>query len=244
MPKKGAVKSEEAEVLARAVRSRIDADGRDLALYSWGEGPIILLLHGWGSRASRLTGFVGPLTEAGFRVVAVDAPAHGESEGRTTTGPYIARSLAAVVTRLGGVRAIVAHSMGCWTTALAMRDGLTMERAVFIGPPTDMKYFSDVFAEQTGFTANVMKKAEDLLEAETGVRFSELDVETVYGGRDIPLLIMHDRDDSVVPLTHAETVHAIWSGSELHVTSGLGHRHTVRDPGVISRVVEFLTGSG
>jgi len=57
-------------------------DGVDLAYERHGEGPAIVLVHGFGS--SRLqnwksTGWYGGLTAAGFSVVAMDCRGHGES---------------------------------------------------------------------------------------------------------------------------------------------------------------------
>jgi len=46
---------------------------------SWGAGPVVYLLHGWGGYRGQFGAFVAPLTSAGFRAVAVDVPGHGES---------------------------------------------------------------------------------------------------------------------------------------------------------------------
>jgi alpha-beta hydrolase superfamily lysophospholipase len=43
--------------------------------------PTVVLVHGWGSRASRLSALAAALVEAGFRAVAYDAP------GTTSTFP-------------------------------------------------------------------------------------------------------------------------------------------------------------
>src|SRR5471032_69938 len=60
----------------------VAADGVRLAYERHGEGPAIVLVHGFGS--SRLqnwksTGWYGGLTEAGFSIVAMDCRGHGDS---------------------------------------------------------------------------------------------------------------------------------------------------------------------
>jgi pimeloyl-ACP methyl ester carboxylesterase len=132
--------------------------------------------------------------------------------------------------------------MGCWAAALAVKEGLPAEKLVFISPPSDLRIFSDLFAQQAGFTQRVMKKVEDRLEKRTGVSWSELKAESLAEGQDTPLMIIHDRDDRVVHLDHAEAMHDSWEGSRLYITSGLGHRLTVKTPEVIENAVEFITG--
>jgi pimeloyl-ACP methyl ester carboxylesterase len=55
-----------------------------LAATAWGEGPTVLLAHGWESRRTHWSAFVPALTAAGYRAVAIDAPAHGDSPGETS----------------------------------------------------------------------------------------------------------------------------------------------------------------
>src|SRR5215468_8096629 len=74
-------------VLSRATPGRVRCGRRTIATWSWGEGPTVLLVHGWGSRGARLHSFVEPLVAAGYRVVAFDAPGHGDTAGRTSSLP-------------------------------------------------------------------------------------------------------------------------------------------------------------
>jgi len=240
-PMKDEVKPAEQTVLVRAEPFELQIGGNTIACWSWGDGPTIMLLHGWGSRGSRMTAFVEPLTRAGFRVVTFDAPAHGDSTGNTTTGIYYSRALLKVAAHVGELFAVVAHSMGGWVASLAFNRELKADRAVFIASPDNMKYYSILFAEQTGFSIKVQEMAEKKLEVETDVEWSQLTAENVYGGHDFPLLVIHDRDDPVSALEQGENVHRAWNDSELVVTEGLGHRRIITDPEVIARVVEFLT---
>src|SRR5687767_9628102 len=43
---------------------------------SWGEGPVVLLVHGWGGHSGQLWKWVDPLVRAGYQAVAVDLPGH------------------------------------------------------------------------------------------------------------------------------------------------------------------------
>jgi hypothetical protein len=52
-----------------------------LAATAWGDGPPVLLAHGWESRRSHWSAIVPILAESGYRVIAMDAPAHGDSPG-------------------------------------------------------------------------------------------------------------------------------------------------------------------
>ena len=70
-----------------------------------GQGPVAYLMHGWGGRGAQFAALVEPLATAGYRVVMLDAPSHGDSEhgpagpGRTH-GVEFARALDAAVSQI------------------------------------------------------------------------------------------------------------------------------------------------
>ena len=45
-----------------------DAAGPDLSVWDWGDGPTVMLVHGWSGSAGQLSGFVGPLLRAGCSI--------------------------------------------------------------------------------------------------------------------------------------------------------------------------------
>lgn len=73
--------------LQSAHRWQLAADQGPLAAWTWGpEGaPTIVLMHGWEGRASQLGLFALPLVAAGYRVVGLDGPGHGESPCSSST---------------------------------------------------------------------------------------------------------------------------------------------------------------
>ena len=102
--------------------------GHLIAGESWGDGPAVYLVHGWGGCRAHLGVFVKPLVEAGNRVIAFDLPSHNASDpgdlapGRTTI-VECAEAVGAFVRAHGSARAIVAHSLGAKAVALAVARG-------------------------------------------------------------------------------------------------------------------------
>ncbi len=226
--------------LATGTPSTVRSEGQDLATWTWGQGPIVVLTHGWGSRAGRFSTLAQALVDARFRVVLFDAPAHGASMGSQASLPQFSRALQAVGDTVGSIYGLVGHSLGGAAVSLAMQKGLPAERAVLLSPPADVILFSHAFAEHLRIplrTHNVMRRN---LESRLQIRWEELHVPTLARGMTAPALVVHDRDDQDVPFSHGEEIAKAWPGAQFMATTGLGHRSVVRDPEVIRRTLAFL----
>jgi pimeloyl-ACP methyl ester carboxylesterase len=226
--------------IATGDRFTLASQSQQLAGWQWGRGPTVVLVHGWGSRASRLGLLAAALAESGFRVVAYDAPAHGESTGRFASLPEFARALGDVAEAVGPIHGLVGHSLGGAAVAMAMRHGVVARRVVLIAPPADVRIFSDLFARSLAIPPAVQQTMHRNLERRLRIVWDDLHIPTVVRELPAAALVIHDRDDADVPFAHGEEIVGAWSGSILESTSGLGHRALLRDPAVIDRAVEFL----
>jgi pimeloyl-ACP methyl ester carboxylesterase len=116
---------------------------RILKAYEWGSGDrTILLVHGWESRGTAMRSFVPGLVARGYRVVAFDGPAHGNSEGKRTNLPHFAGAVKAMIKRLGDVHGIITHSFGGASTVYAlswMESDVRVEKLVMIAVPANMQ---------------------------------------------------------------------------------------------------------
>jgi len=231
----------EREWLAGAQRQTLTHRGRPLAVYAWGEGPTILLVHGWHGRGAQLGAFAAPLTAAGFRVVAFDAPAHGRTPGKRTNLPEVSEALLAVAGAHPPLHGVVAHSFGVACTLYAIALGLEPQRVVAVSAPSSIDYLMDSFAAQLTVPAPVMAVHRRLLEQEFGIDlWQRLSPRHNAAGLSLPALLFHDADDHDVPPSEGEMLAAAWPGAELIRTRGLGHRRILRDPDVIARATAFL----
>lgn len=218
-----------------------EVDGLRIAGFAAGHGPVVMLVHGWGERGASLGAFVDPLVAAGYRVVGIDLPGHGSSEGGRTDGFRIAAAISAVSEELGGVRAVVAHSMGATTTLYATHEGMPVDALALLAPSPRLDHALKTFASMLPLSPKAVAGLKATIERRYGAGvWQALSGHTLASQIDVPGLIVHDRDDPQVALADAEQLHAAWPGSRLITTESLGHGRILRDPRVIEAVTSFL----
>jgi pimeloyl-ACP methyl ester carboxylesterase len=159
-----------------------------------------------------------------------------------TSMPEFARALRAVDEAVGPAYGIVAHSMGASASALAMAQGLTVTRAVFLAPAANPAAYLAPFAKTFGIRQDVMRRLRERSQRRVAFSWDDLDVPSMARQLEIPLLVFHDEDDRVVPATDGAAIAAAWPKASLVSTTGLGHRGVTSDPAIIRQAVQFLTG--
>jgi len=85
------------------------------------DGVPVFLMHGWGGHSGQMTPFVDPVVTAGFRVVALDLPGHGESAGSVSSLIHFASALVRAAALFRPVHGLVAHSFGAAASTYATR---------------------------------------------------------------------------------------------------------------------------
>ena len=215
-------------------------------LHGWeiGQGPAVLLVHGWGGRGSQMGAFARPLAEAGFRVIGYDAPGNGASDGQRSSAFDFRDALLEQCARFAPVHGIVAHSLGSAATTYALLDGAQVRRCVYVAPPADSDYYTEVLCNAVGFPDGVSVRMRALIKRRFGVSLDEMRPATKAAQvRGVPLLVCADTTaDRDVPIDHAMEVAANWPAARLMTTAGNNHRSILRDPGVVQHAVRFLEG--
>ena len=199
----------------------------------------MLLVHGWEGRGAQLGAFVDPLVAAGYRVVALDGPAHGDSTGSTTTGPEFATAIAATREAIGPLAAVVAHSFGGFTSLLAAERGLSVERIVVIGAPSSVPEILREFQELIHLPERAVPAIIRALEQRAGAPMVSFDISTFAERITVPVLVVHDTDDVEVPYVNGTRLSEMF-GAPLFTTSGLGHRRILFAHEVVATVVDFV----
>ena len=211
-------------------------------LHGWelGDGPTVLLVHGWGGRSTDLAALGVRLVAAGHRVVAVDLPAHGASPGATTDLFELAAAVTAVGLRAGPLHGLVAHSLGSVAALLAVADGLAVPRVAVLAPPAALDRAVTRLARQAGLTSRAEARLRRRIEVRYGADvWQRLDVVDTAPRIDADVLVVHDVDDREVPVGEGVRV-ARALRTDAVLTTGLGHGRVLVDDGVAAAVLTHL----
>jgi pimeloyl-ACP methyl ester carboxylesterase len=224
--------------------SFVEYRGRAIATWRWGppDAPAVLLAHGWGGHAAQMRGFVPRLLAEGFRVIAYDQPAHGLSEGKLTGLPDFAGALQTIAAHHGNVRHLVTHSLAGAAAAMAISRGLRLKSAVLVAPPSDLVGYSRRFARWYWMPEPLRRAMQAAIEERFGVRWIEFEIQRLAPRLHMPALIIHDRDDTVVPWFQGAALARAWHGARLLSTNALGHGRILESDLALRAAADFIAG--
>ncbi len=259
LPRFSSHRSQDHDVLVRRARYhlrlastvRIDSPVGRLAAHvmmpDTGE-PIgsVLVVHGWTSESSFMTALAEPMRRSGFRVVLIDCPAHGLSDGERVSLIDCARAVLSVGEQLGPFEHVVAHSMGCLAALLAGRGAAPFGRAqdfgryVLISAPNAFGEVTGTFARERGLSRAAQRHYERHLERLACRPIRSFRADRFLEVIDRPALLIHADNDAEIPLHNAEGIAARCPKARLLVMPGLGHRKILYAPPVIRAVIAYL----
>ena len=230
-----------APALASTEKQLVPSPQGVLAAWRLGDDPAVLLVHGWEDDNSLWAPLIDALVGRERAVVVFDLPAHGFSEGEWGLGPQAADGIAAVVTAMGPIDAVVAHSFAAGGVMLAMSEGaLAVDRMALVAPPLGTGNRWLRYAERLGVSDDVAFAAQAIYEERIGPDRASFDFRAALVDLDVDLLVIHSADDERFPLAGSQDVVPNCRRAELLVVQGLTHRRSARDPEVITRIADFV----
>lgn len=194
---------------------------RDRTLVGWwlpAEGcGTVVITHGWGANRELMLPLARPLQAAGFNVLLFDARNHGESDSDTFSSmPRFAEDTEAAIAWLrhrpgmaDAPVALLGHSVGAAAVLLAAsrRNDIAavISLSAFAHPDGMMRrWLAEKGLPFFPLGCYVLRYVERVI----GHRFEAIAPENTLAKIGCPVLLAHGRDDTVIPLSDAERLHA------------------------------------
>ena len=227
-PRPKRLKEKEARFLADARTSTVRVNGRKYAIHEWGTGDrLAILAHGWESHSGRWRKLTPMLLKAGYRVLALDAPAHGQSPGVRFTMLEYAQAITCLLQHHGPAALLVGHSVGASSAIWAMSETAAAHlpaRALLLCPFSTLRYTLEKSARQLGIGEGVMNALAHRIYLFSGHTLEQIDLaERAAAIKGVNALLIHDKGDKVTAFSESERIVARWQEAQLTLTNGCGH---------------------
>ena len=220
---------------------RIPAISKEVVVYQYGKSDRkILLVHGWSGRGTQLVKFADSFVKAGYETISFDAPAHGKSPGETTLMPEFIATILELEKQFGPFEAAVGHSLGGMSLLNSVKQGLKIKNLVVIGSGDIIQDIMDEFIARLELKPVVSTLLRLHFEKTSSQTMDSYSAYIAAKEIDIPVLVIHDNDDSEVLVKCAHHIVENLKNGTLMLTNSLGHRKILGNQGVIEKTFEFI----
>ncbi|PID71285.1 MAG: alpha/beta hydrolase [Flavobacteriales bacterium] len=215
--------------------------GKKIMTYTYGYSKKkVLLVHGWAGRGTQLFAIADKLLENGMMIVSFDAPAHGLSEGKTSSHFDYVAAIHTINKKYGPFYAAVGHSFGGITLLDALSKKHFLDKLVIIGIVASTKEILNDFVKKMQLKPIVAKKMEHYYIKKYNVNFNSISASQTAKKVHIPTLVLHDTEDKDSDVSNAFKVRQSLKNGKIAIFKGLGHRRILREPKILDAIVDFF----
>ncbi|MEL1248761.1 alpha/beta hydrolase [Flavobacterium helocola] len=215
---------------------------KEIVVYEYGKSDKkVLLVHGWSGRGTQLVKIADELLKMGYMTISFDAPAHGKSKGNSSIMIEFIASILEIEKQYGPFEFAIGHSLGGMSVLNAIKQNLQVKKAVIIGSGDIIQDIIDDFICKLQLKPEFGIKLRDHFEAKFGGKMDDYSAYKAAEKTEIPVFVIHDKDDDDVSVKAAYNIQKHLKQSEIMITEGLGHRKILGDETVIQKIREFIS---
>lgn len=201
----------------------------------------VLLAHGWAGRSTQLFMIANKLLEKGYMVISFDAPAHGNSSGKTTNLLEYVETIKSINEIYGPFEAAIGHSFGSMAIMNSQSEFPKFKTIVTIGSGDKVSEILINFSNSLGLNKNFGNQLISFFNKKWKINIDEFNTSVVANNIQIPALVVHDAIDGDVSVSCAVNIRQNLNNGKLFITNSLGHTKILRDKNVTNRIVKFIT---
>ncbi|SDS74926.1 alpha/beta hydrolase [Winogradskyella sediminis] len=239
-PRKGRYNDEQKRIIDSAFYEEIKYNNMNIATYRWvGKGKTVLLAHGWESNTSRWAYILKDLKSQGYNIVALDAPAHGRSDGKQFNAILYSEFINIVANKFQP-DVLIGHSVGGMSSVFYMHKYQlpSLNKMVLLGAPAHFTGVFERYKSMMGFNKKISKGLDNIIIERFGQPVSYFSVANFTTSIEAKGLVIHDKNDRIIPYEDGQLIANRYKNSEFITTTGYGHG--LKDPSLTPKIIEFI----
>lgn len=239
-PQKGRLNEKETQYLNAAIQEDIIHENISIKTYCWkGTKETILLAHGWESNSFRWKSLIEMLRPLDYTIIALDAPAHGNSGGKLFNALLYSECIHTVAKKFK-VNTLVGHSVGGTATIFSQykKQLESIKKIVSLGAPAG---FVDVFKRyetMMGYNKKVSQAMDQYVLREFNHLPEYYSAPNFTKEIEAKILVVHDKKDRIIPYTDGLKFKKNHKKIEFIGTKGFGHG--LKNDTVHNHIIDFL----
>ncbi len=242
-PIKHKIPKREINMEAKSIKTQvyIPKINKKIVVYEYGTGEKkILLVHGWSGRGTQLVKIADELLKIGYSIISFDAPGHGKSSGKTTDMTEFIHSILELEKIFGPFEAAIGHSLGGMALLNSVKKQLNIKQLVIIGSGDKVESIINSFISRLELPNSIAIQMQKKMESKHQILMNQYDASYAAKEVSIPVLVIHDQNDSDIPVSASINIHQNLEKGALLITKELGHRKILGDDKVIKSIINFL----
>jgi len=244
-PKRYLPRTYDQVLIDHAVVLKESFEGEVMHGYRFGKGDkTIIVVHGYNSYIFTMREVIKQLLANDYTVIGFDAPGHGQSGGNKLNNEIYTRFLSHIFSKYKAY-GVIGHSFGGICSLFGLMNTQQEKqiiKKILISAPVDSDLILDQFFRHTRLNRKAIAHFTSIVDKQlikNGWQMFCIN-EKHPEGFDFPGLIIHDKEDTVIPHASAIKLNKAWPKATLLTTHGLGHSDILRDKASIKQMIDYI----
>ncbi|WP_179005367.1 alpha/beta fold hydrolase [Winogradskyella forsetii] len=239
-PRKGRYNDDQKRIIDSAFFEDICYDNMEIATYRWvGKGKTVLLVHGWESNTARWEYILNDLKAQNYNIVALDAPAHGRSDGKQFNAVLYSEFINAVAKKFQP-EVLIGHSVGGMSSVFCMYHYQlpSVKKMILLGAPAHFTGVFDRYKNMMGYNKRISSGLDSIVLKRFEKPVSYFSAANFTESIEAKGLVIHDKNDKIIPYEDGQLIASRYKNSEFISTTGFGHG--LKDESLTPKIIQFI----
>jgi len=239
-PQRGRATEKHQDFFDTALEEKFVTNNHEIQTYHWeGNGETIVLLHGWESNSFRWKSLVELLIKEDYNIIAIDAPAQGNSSGKYLNVPLYT-ACANDIINVHKPSILMGHSLGGMTAIYYQfkHNNSDLKKILTLGPPSELSLVLKSFQMTLGLSTKFMTNMNSYLFKKFGFYAEQFSISEFAKNIKTNGLLILEKRDKLAPFKYSKPIADNWENCELYTVENVGH--SLQSTDINTKILNYL----